>query len=400
MFQSLGNTPVYVQAIISILLIILLALIIYYLIYIGNNHVAVDRKISIKWRNIFRIIAIIILITIVVSLFKAYPVLGTTLFAFFVSILIAYLLNPLVNKLERKGIQRGIGTLIVYATLTLFFVGIGFLVVPAITVQVKNFINNLPTMTNQIMIWANETLKKLNINNDELYTQVNTLLTQNLSRASTSILNWSSGVILSISGSIGKLISLVLIPIITYFILVDKDRIIRWIKSKVPRKHYAEVRGLYHEINIAMSAFVRGRILMAVFVGVATTIFLLLLKIEFAIVIGLITMVGDIIPYIGPFLGFTPAIIFAFLQSPIKAIWVGLVFVLIQWVENNILGPKLLGNTTGMHPLIILLSIIIGGGMFGVWGMILSVPFVSLVTILFKFFMGKSDAKNADKQRP
>ncbi|NLW52623.1 MAG: AI-2E family transporter [Tissierellia bacterium] len=392
MFQALTGLPVYVQAIIAFLTIVLLTLLIYYLIYIGNNYVPIDRKISIRWKNIFRIFVVVVLVTVVLALFRAYPVLGTTLFAFFVSILIAYLLNPLVNLLEKKKIKRGMGTLIVYAALTLFFVGVGFLVVPAITVQIKNFINNLPTLSNQIMVWASDTLKKLNINNDELYNQVNSLITQNLSKASTTVLNWSSGVILSISGSIGKLISLVLIPIITYFLLVDKDRIIKSLKNIVPRKHYGEVRGLYHEINVAMSAFVRGRILMAIFVGVATTIYLLLFKIEFAVVIGLITMVGDIIPYIGPFLGFTPAFIFAFLQSPIKAIWVGLMFLFIQWVENNLLGPKLLGSSTGMHPLIILLSIIIGGGMFGVWGMILSVPFVSLIMILYKFFMGKKDA--------
>lgn len=392
MFQALTGLPVYVQAIIASLTIVLLTLLIYYLIYIGNNYVPIDRKISIRWKNIFRIFVVVVLVTVVLALFRAYPVLGTTLFAFFVSILIAYLLNPLVNLLEKKKIKRGMGTLIVYAALTLFFVGVGFLVVPAITVQIKNFINNLPTLSNQIMVWASDTLKKLNINNDELYNQVNSLITQNLSKASTTVLNWSSGVILSISGSIGKLISLVLIPIITYFLLVDKDRIIKSLKNIVPRKHYGEVRGLYHEINVAMSAFVRGRILMAIFVGVATTIYLLLFKIEFAVVIGLITMVGDIIPYIGPFLGFTPAFIFAFLQSPIKAIWVGLMFLFIQWVENNLLGPKLLGSSTGMHPLIILLSIIIGGGMFGVWGMILSVPFVSLIMILYKFFMGKKDA--------
>ena len=157
------------------------------------------------------------------------------------------------------------------------------------------------------------------------------------------------------------------------------------IKENFPAKYYKEARGLYHEINEAMSAFVRGRILMAVFVGIATMIFLFAIRVEFAFVIGMITMIGDIIPYIGPFMGFLPAIIFALIQSPIKAIWVGAMFLFIQWVENNILAPKLLGKSTGIHPLIILISIIIGGGMFGVWGMILSVPFVSLIIILFKF---------------
>jgi predicted PurR-regulated permease PerM len=125
---------------------------------------------------------------------------------------------------------------------------------------------------------------------------------------------------------------------------------------------------------------------MAVMVGIATTIFLFLMGIEFAIVIGFITGLADIVPYIGPFLGFLPAVIFAFISSPIKAVWVGVFFILIQWMENNILGPKVLGKTTGMHPLTILLAIIVGGTIFGVMGMILSVPAVSVSIILFNYF--------------
>ncbi|NMA49704.1 MAG: AI-2E family transporter, partial [Tissierellia bacterium] len=98
---------------------------------------------------------------------------------------------------------------------------------------------------------------------------------------------------------------------------------------------------------------------------------------------------ADIIPYIGPFLGFLPAVIFAFIASPIKALWVGIFFILIQWGENNIIGPKILGKTTGMHPLTILLSIIAGGTIFGVIGMLLSVPFISVMIILYKYFKNK-----------
>ena len=128
---------------------------------------------------------------------------------------------------------------------------------------------------------------------------------------------------------------------------------------------------------------------MAVIVGITTTIFLFVMGIEFAIVIGFITGIADIIPYIGPFLGFLPAVIFAFIAGPIKALWVGIFFILIQWAENNILGPKILGKTTGMHPLTILLSIIAGGTMFGVMGMLLAVPFVSVMIILYKYFKNK-----------
>ena len=155
---------------------------------------------------------------------------------------------------------------------------------------------------------------------------------------------------------------------------------------------------LFSEINESMSGFVRGRLLMAVFVGVVTMIYLFIMKIDFAFVIGIITLIGDIIPYIGPAMGFIPAFIFAFIQSPIKALWVGIIFVFVQWIENNIIGPKLIGNSTGLHPLIVLLSIIVGGGMFGVWGMILAVPFVALVIILVKFYNRKKSEKQSEKR--
>lgn len=128
---------------------------------------------------------------------------------------------------------------------------------------------------------------------------------------------------------------------------------------------------------------------MATYVGIATSIVLLVLGVDFAIVIGFITGVADIIPYIGPFLGFVPAVFFAFISSPIKAIWVAAFFLFIQWLVNNVLAPKIIGDTTGIHPIIILLSIIIGGGIFGVLGMILAVPVVAITIILFKFIKEK-----------
>ena len=79
---------------------------------------------------------------------------------------------------------------------------------------------------------------------------------------------------------------------------------------------------------------------------------------DFAIIIGLITCVADIIPFIGPFLGCAPAVLFAFMDSPMKALWVLILFVIVQWVENNILAPKLIGDSTGLNPLVILISII------------------------------------------
>lgn len=141
---------------------------------------------------------------------------------------------------------------------------------------------------------------------------------------------------------------------------------------------------------------------MALFVGVATMITLFLMGIEFALIIGVLTFVFDIVPYIGPFIGFVPAVLIAFFKSPIKALWVAFLFVFIQWLENNVIGPKILGSSIGLHPLVVLFSLIIGGGMFGVPGMIFAVPVIAEIKILYinilrEYKINKNNKNNENK---
>lgn len=387
------NIPAFIQVLISLALLVLLFLCIYYLMYIGNKHIGQDKRIRINWHKLFNSTLIVIGILILLSLFRKYKVLGSTLSSIFIAMILAYILNPLVNKLEKKGIKRKFGTIIVYLIIVLCLVGLGYLVIPTLTAQIASFIKNLPSLLDKTAEWIDGILKSNNIANVSVLDELEKAISGYINTSSSKILNWSANAFTTITGSIGKLLSLILIPIITYFLLVDKDKIFAMVKGILPKKFINEGFDLYNELDTAMSGFVRGRILMAVFVGVTTMIVLAIMGIEFAFVIGLITMIGDIIPYIGPFLGLLPAFIFAALKSPIKAVWLTIIFVLIQWIENNIIGPKLLGDSTGLHPLVVLLSIIVGGGMYGIWGMILSVPLVSVSIILVKFFLNKKEEK-------
>lgn len=392
------NIPAFIQVLISIALLVLLFLCIYYLMYIGNKHISQDKRIRINWHKLFNLTLIIIGFLIVLSLFRKYKVLGSTLSSIFIAMILAYILNPLVNKLEKKGIKRNFGTIIVYLAILLFLVGLGYLVIPTLTAQIVSFIRNLPSLLDKTAEWIDGILKSNNIANVSVLDELEKAIRGYINTSSSKILNWSANAFTTITGSIGKLLSLILIPIITYFFLVDKDVIFKKIKAILPKKFINEGFDLYSELDTALSGFVRGRILMAVFVGITTMIVLAIMGIEFAFVIGLITMVGDIIPYIGPFLGLLPAFIFAALKSPIKAVWLTIIFVLIQWIENNIIGPKLLGNSTGLHPLVVLLSIIVGGGMYGIWGMVLSVPLVSVAIIIVKFFLDKKNEKKDENK--
>ena len=197
----------------------------------------------------------------------------------------------------------------------------------------------------------------------------------------SSIGNIASG----ISGMLSALVKTFLVMIFTFYFTVDKEKVKSFIVRNIPEKYKRDVMYVAVRINDALLEFVKGRLLMAIFVGLITMIALLIVRVDFAIIIGFVTCIADIIPYIGPFLGFLPAVLFAFMDSPMKALIVGIIFVLIQWAENNIIAPKLLGDKIGLNPLLILIAIIIGGGMFGVMGMILGVPLISVIIILIDF---------------
>lgn len=388
MFSNNSSIPFFLQFIIAFMVLIVLLISAYFMIYIGNRHVDYERRININWRKFSKIILLIFLSWIIFDLFAKYSVLRNTSISFGVAVIIAFIINPLVNKLETYKIKRGLGTLIVYLGIILVFVLLGISVIPRISSQISGFINNFPNTLESALDKIKDLMIKFKLDSHQLE-QLQGEIMKYLTGFTKNIDKLIPTVYSSITGSIGKLITLILVPILTYYLVVDKDKILNSCYRVIPKKHRDDAKVLYVQINQSMSEIVRGRLIMAVFVGIVTGIMLAILKIEFAFIIGVITMVADIIPYIGPFMGFTPAFVFALLQSPVKAFWVGVLFVFIQWAENNLLGPKVLGDTTGLHPLVILVSIIIFGGMMGVWGMVLAVPIASLITIAYDFIKSK-----------
>lgn len=384
MFLKNSTIAPFFQYALFLLLIVFVGFSIYYLIYIGNEKVDEKRKININWKTILKIILIGVLIVLVRTLYIEYPILGSTTFAVFISVLLAYLLNPIVNILEKKGISRGLGTIITYIVILLIFVFLGIAIIPDLIKQSASFIVSLPSSVNSALISINVTLQSWNIN-PKILESLRTNVNDYLLHASNSIPTWISTLLTTLQGSIEAIIIGVLIPIITYYFIVDKNKIIKTVYNLVPKKIRPDAKYLYEEINFAMFEFIKSRALMSVFIGVATWIMLEIFGIPFALIIGLITMFVDIIPYVGPILATVPALAFALIKSPILFLWIGFLSFVLQWIEQNIVGAKLMSVSSGIHEIVILISIIIGGGMFGVWGMILSVPFVIIVNILINF---------------
>lgn len=394
--MSIGIAPEIFVKLVWILSAALLSLIIYYLINIGNRFVPDKKIIHYNTRLILWVIASLFGLYFISKMFNRYPLIEDTFYTIIISLILAYFLNPLVNFFERKGLNRIFATLLVYLIILGTIVILSISVLPRTGRELRRLATNFPLYITSVTNWFSSLYLNYSSTMEEmpeLLTTIQKIVSQNVEKIQANLANGIESFVKIIVGMFTRIISWILTPILTFYFLMDKDHFIKKLKSSIPKKNKEETLYLFSQIDTALSEFIRGRLLMAVAVGIATTIFLFLMGIEFAIVIGFITGVADIIPYIGPFLGFVPAVIFAFIAGPIKAVWVGVFFILIQWVENNILGPKILGKSTGMHPLTVLLSIIVGGTIFGVMGMLLSVPFVSVVIILYKFFKEKINVR-------
>lgn len=388
----IDNLPILLYKTTWFLCVVLLSLIIYFLINIGNNYVEDKNKIKINYKKLLPLIIGIIFLISMKTLFNKYIVLSDTFYTIIFSAILAYLFNPIINYLETKNINRFWGVLLLYLVIIGIVFILAFLVIPKSSTEIKRLMVDMPEYINKasglIDFLYNEYYSTIG-DLPPIFQGVQQVVMENIVGLETMVVNGLKTFIGGIINTFSKIISLVLTPILTLYFLVDKDYFKSKIIGLIPKKYRKDSLDLSRNIDLSLSKFVRGKIIMAAYVGIMTSIVLLLLGIEFAIVIGFITGFADIIPYIGPFLGFLPAVFFALLSSPIKAIWISIIFVLIQWTENNILAPKVIGDTTGIHPIIVLLSIIIGGGVFGVLGMILSVPVVAVGLILFDFAKDK-----------
>lgn len=386
-------TPNFLVVIRGILLILLIALSVYYLINIGNQYIDKSRRIHLDLRLVGMILLGILALIALRYVFARFPVLQTALTAFFISVILAYIINPLVNYLETKRIPRRFGVLIVYVGFILALVLLFVVVLPKTIEELRNLFIALPQWLNEwnvrILEMSDKIEKMTNLDMTRIMSSGQKQVEAYLNSLENTFVDKVRSMASGMYAAIGRMVSFVLVLILTYYFTVDKNRIKVKVYKAIPSGFRSDILNLGSEINAAMMEFVKGKLLLAVIVGLMTMFMLFILGVNFAVAIGLITIIADIIPYIGPFLAFIPAFFFSFMDSWTKAVWVAVMFFFLQWAENNLFAPKILGKRTGLHPAIVLMCIFIGGGTFGVMGMILSVPVFSILVIIKNFILMK-----------
>ncbi len=314
--------------------------------------------------------------------------LGDVLLPFVVGMALAYLLNPLASRLQSWGLSRFFATAIISLVGLSIVVLVIVAVLPYLVGQLLELVNHLPKITKALQEWINSLAVKFAPSLVSETFQLSTAL-ENFGVAAGLVAKSVVESTFSIGmGAFHLSIFVLVVPVVMVYMLGDWQITIDKLNQWLPRDHANSIRQLVYEIDQALSGFVRGQLTVCVIIGIAYALALELLGLDYGGVIGLLAGFLSFIPFVGSIGGGALAIgvaLFQFWSEPVWIFAVLAVFVAGQIIEGNILTPRLVGQSVGLHPVWLLLALSAFASLFGFVGMLLAVPLAAIVGVLSRF---------------
>lgn len=322
------------------------------------------------------IISIVIAISIVMIYAFVEPIRAVT-DLLIISIVIAYTLKPLRNYFcEKLHISYKKSSLLIILLLLLSFVGLIYCIVPTMLNESGNFGVMLDSIEEYILsLAARFKLDRLPIF-ETIYIQIGEKINMILSNTSTHLVD-------NLIDMGENLVTLAIVPITTYYFLADSKLIYNKLLLVLPTDKRVIVKNINKNIDKILSRYILSQLLLCLIIGVLSFILLLILRVKFPLVLSIINAVANIIPYFGPIIGGVPIIFIALTGSVTKGIIAAIGVILIQQVEGNFLAPKITGDSTNMHPIIIIILLVLGDKIGGVIGMVLIVPIAVIIKVIY-----------------
>ncbi len=327
-----------------------------------------------------------IIVFIALSLVVYYG--GSALTPFIISLIIAYTLDPLVDKIETYGLPRTVAILFFLAFLLVIFAG-GFLVlIPVIKLQVEAMAKSLPgyVQTAQSLIAPLIAMVSKDPENIRALAQENMLKLGNLPlKVLSSVLSFSWNAFSGFLNFTMAALKLAVIPVATFYLLRDIDKLKERTIDLIPLDMKDNVLHLAEKIHLVLGNFVRGQLTVALILATIYSVGLFLVGIPLSLPIGLLAGLASIVPYLGLILGLLPSVVLGYLQfhDIVHPLLVCLVFGVAQGFEGMVITPKIVGEKLGLHPVVIMLAVLLGGQLFGFTGILLGVPVAAAINVFW-----------------
>lgn len=324
-----------------------------------------------------------LVILVIISLLYFFKLLFAPLIA---SILLTLLLDPVVNRLETAGFKRINVILGIYVFIVLFALGTVAFIVPKLINEAQTFTNNLPhykmTVKKSIIDIQEALEKKLpEIEIPDFVTAVKERIPGKKGLDVDALIE-------HLSSFFAILSLVVIVPIVTFFLLADGHLILKAFLSIIPNAYFEMSALLIHRVTTSLKLFIRGQMIVAAAVGVMTAIGMAIIGLPYFLVIGIIAGLGNLIPYLGPIIGFIPALLVVAMQPEgltiLPVFSIVIVFVFVQIIEGTFISPIAVGKSVNLHPLVVIIGVTVGGQLGGVLGMLIAVPLISIVKVTFE----------------
>jgi predicted PurR-regulated permease PerM len=314
---------------------------------------------------------------------------------------LVYLLNPLVSGLERRGVPRLAGTGLLYLVLLL---GLGLAVSRLLPVLVDEVVRAeqgfpvwLRTFEARLDTFASRWGRHVDL--DDLGARVQQYLSDPANRQ--SVLHYATGLRTVTSSLLHLLVVGVSGLIVAFYLLVDLPRLRRGAVAMLPPDRRDELQDLGGRVGRAIGNFFRGQLLVAVFVGVASSFGLVLVKLPFWLLVGVIAGVFNLVPLVGPWIAGAVAVIIALVDAdPFKALQAAAVLLVVQQVDNHLISPNVMSRAVHLHPVVVILAVLLGAAAYGLVGMLVAVPLAAAVKICFVHVWARNVSYGQDLLAP
>lgn len=372
-------------------------------------------------KNLFFTLIILVLLACVIFMFQKVAFIFTPLKVLFQVVILPgvlagiayYLLRPLLGLLERWRIPRIWGILLLYIAAIGILTLLVLLVYPFLRDQFTNLAKEFPeyfmALTQNTVDYLNnsritEYLDKMNFNYNEVVKNFTTDMVKTVKDTATNLAQGvASGITGFVSTLTGIVLSLVTVPFILFYLLKDGEKLPNFILKACPPRMRKEVHEIIHDMDKQISSYIQGQILVSMCIGSMVTIGFLIIGMKYALLLGFLAMITSVVPYLGPVIAITPAVIIALVTSPFMLFKLAIVWTVVQLIEGKFISPQIMGKSLSIHPITIIFVLLTAGSLFGVPGVILGIPGYAilkvLVTHLFKLFKQRYNRYEDEEQQ-
>jgi predicted PurR-regulated permease PerM len=326
---------------------------------------------------------------------------------FFLGVLFAYLLTPPIDFLDRHApaflrrhhISRPLAILLTYTLVLACIAGLLSYFIPAVANQSNVLVKNAPDYWERIQnLFTYDIQGMLDRIPPQISTAVQKTIDDSLTTLGQGIQKGVGVTLRTVSQTVSFVLGMVIVPFWMFYVLNDESHLKAAFFDLIPAKAREDVHCIATIVDGLLSSYLRGQLTLCLLVGLMCLVALLIIGVDLALLLATFAAIFELIPILGPYLGALPAVIIALINRPISALWVALAYAAVQQIENIFLVPRISGNAVRFHPAVVMVIVIIGSEIGGLWGMLLAVPLAAMVRDIYQYLYLRTTERGATPQ--